>query len=382
MAVRDNLVLKGYDTTTRQKAFVVQYGTGTNQKTATYFGNVEKYDDVFDKSVNANRFCLSSASSVIFHNVYDSSRILFHGLAARRHRYQYTTKDDYQHIYRAVADETLSTSLSNGLCSLTKAQDTLYGIDSQSTYGHYYVNDDIYSWLAQDNGYPLPKPMKYTTLLYDKNHLSASNTPKVVDSLISGITYNTLFEIPGNLYTDYSSGSMFATTVKCKNHLNAVYSMSHSGSNILKNTRCYNGISSCNNQVYLSFQDTGSFATSTTNNVKISVDIPNEQQHVIMHRFATPTNSVASTASVEQIELIQNINRGATPSNHKSSLYSLNLTAPDLEKITTTTSKLPAIQVNQIKENIRQEVKNVIRSLAERIAPANAQLFDVKVNNK
>ena len=37
--------------------------------------------------------------------------------------------------------------------------------------------------------------------------------------------YNTLFEIPGNIYTDYSSGSMFATTVKCKNHLNAEYSM-------------------------------------------------------------------------------------------------------------------------------------------------------------
>lgn len=374
MAQRQIKKLVSYDATTKQKAFVIQ----DNNKTETYFGNIEKYDTVFDKQFDANRYCLSSETYGLVHNIYNSSRILFHGLAARRHRYQYAKIDDYQHIYRAIADETLSASLNNGLCSIVKVQDTLYGIDHPGTYGHYYVNDDMYSWLAQDNGYPLPKPLKYSTLLYNKQNLDQATTPKIIDSTISGIMYNTLFEIPGNLYTDYSSGSMFATTVKCKNQLNSVYSMQHDNTYILRNTRCYEGIYGCNNQVYLKFSDIGSYTSNPNNDEDIIVNVDGEN-HTITHKFATKSNNVNPTTKVQQIEYIENINRGATPSNHKSSLYSLRLQAPDLEQIGTNFNNEDGAKM---RENIRQEIKNIIRSLAERIAPANTQLFAVTVNSK
>ena len=74
----------------------------------------------------------------------------------------------------------MSNYLNNGLCAIVTVEDTLYGLDHQGIYGHYYVNDEIYSWLAQDNGYQLPKPLKYSTLLYDNSELTATATPKII----------------------------------------------------------------------------------------------------------------------------------------------------------------------------------------------------------
>ena len=196
--------------------------------------------------------------------------------------------------------------------------------------------------------------------------------------------YNTLFEIPGNIYTDYSSGSMFATTVKCKNHLNAEYSMLSSESvrnSILSQTREYSGIYGCNNQLYLQYKDNGSYISPNKKQPsKYSVNY-NGNEYEILEYSAQRDELSSSTTFTPQIEYIENINRGATPSNHKSTLYSLRLTAPDLEKIEPS-NESEVEWKNRIKENIRQEVKNVIRSLAERIAPANAQLFAVTINNK
>ena len=87
--------------------------------------------------------------------MYDTSTCLFHGLAARRHKYPYLDAYDYQHIYKSKTDSS-GTELSNGMKSIAQAQGALYAIDGLSKYGHYYVNDEIYSWLCRDNGYAFP----------------------------------------------------------------------------------------------------------------------------------------------------------------------------------------------------------------------------------
>ena len=380
--------LVAYDATSKQKAFTVQYGEGSSTKTAVYFGNVEKKDDVFDITNDANRFCLSSTDYGIIHNLYDSAHVLFHGLAARRHRYLYSKTDDYQHIYRALYDNSLSTYINNPLCCIAKVQDTLYGLDSPGTFGHYYVNDEMYSWLAQDNGYPFPKPIEYTTLMYDNKQLSAASTVKIIKSQVYGVTYNTLFEVPGNVYTDYSKGSMFATTAKCKTQYDAFYSMNKEESttraNFLQHARSYSSVDSCNNQLYLKFNDTRTFNIDTSYSPDPLTAFIGDDEHTIMLSSVNAGDPCQNSVNADQIELIENINRGASPSNHKSSLYSLKLYAPDLERrhaAQQATSE--QIQKNeQIKANVRQEVKNMIRQLAERVAPANTQLFSVTVNSK
>ena len=389
--------LVAYDATSKQKAFTVQYKEGSSSnapiKTVVYVGNVEKNDNVFDPAVDANRFCLSSASFGIVHNLYDSAHVLFHGLAARRHRYLYSKTDDYQHIYRALYDHSLSTYIDNPLCCVTKVQDTLYGLDSPGIYGHCYVNDEMYSWLAQDNGYPFPKPIEYSTLLYDNRHLSAASTVKIIKSQALSVTYNTLFEVPGNIYTDYSKGSMFATTAKCKTQYNAYYSMASADTGdhgkFLANARCYTAINSCNNQLYLQFDDTRTFdSKQLQDSLTAYVD---GEEHTISMLSACEGPSCTRSSCIDQIEMIENINRGASPSNHKSSLYSLRLSAPDLEKLDVPVQaadendnayQLRVQRTERIRENVRQEVKNMIRQLAERVAPANTQLFSVTVNSK
>ena len=382
--VKNLTQLVDFNATTKQKVFTVKYDYTIGSRTYTtgrsiFFANIEKYDNEFDpENIQSNRFCLSSSQEIL-HNIYDSNRILFHGLAARRHRYPYSSTDDFQHIYKANKDENFNY-LNNGLCCIVKVQDSLYGLDSPKEYGHYYINDDMYSWLAQDNGYSYPKPQKYATLLYRNEEDIKDLSPiEVVKSKITGISSNTLFEIPGNMYTDYSSGSMYATTVKCKTEFNAIYSMQHDSrnNNVLTNCRRYSGIYSCNNQLYLKFSDIERYKHKSQN------DITNGD--FTYTSISVETDGIVNpTTQVEQIEFIQNINRGATPSNHKSSLYSLRLVSPDLEKIHPAdgSSDEKIAEVNNIRENVRQEVKNMIRSLAERVAPANTQLFSVTVNSQ
>lgn len=370
--------LKDYLATSTQKIFQIEYQNGSSTSLSVYFGNVEKHDDVFNKEMPINRGCLQTTNNELVHPLYESSTILFHGLGARRHRYPYAKKDDYQHIYHGMTttNGTVPQHTKNGLQSIAKAGDAIYGLDKPSTIGHYYVNDTMYEWLAQDNGYAFPKALPYKTYLYKddvKETIDLTVLSTMVDGVVEGIKYNTLFEVPGGLYQDYSTGSIFATTVKTKNQYDSKYDMVGDRAHLSK-VREYLGIFSNNNQVYLKYRD--KTETNSTNGAyKFSLT---KTQSGISHFSATEQTS--NVSSQEQIEVLENLNRGVEPAKHKSTLYKLKLNAPFVDQLTIKTPHTLA-DIANLKENVKQEIRNVIRSLAERVAPANAQLFNVEINN-
>ena len=371
--------LKNYIATSTQKVFQIQHDASTE---SVYFGNVEKHDDVFNTEMPLNRGCLkfTNANSGLIHPLYESSTILFHGLGARRHRYPYAKKDDYQHIYHGmtyVNSRGIVNHLNNGLTSIAKAGDAVYGLDTQSTIGHYYVNDEMYDWLAQDNGYAFPVSTRQKTYLYNSaddivENIDVTQLSTTVSAVVDGIEYNTLFEVPGGIYTKYSSGSMFATTVKTKNQYNEKYDM-RGDLNGLTEVREYEGIFSNNNQVYLLYH-----TVSGPGSGKRYSFSANSQQNNIDFKSATKTAS-SVRSSTQQVEVIQNLNRGVEPAKHKSSLYKLKLTAPFINDLQL--SNEDSGNIEMLKKNVKQEIRNMVRSLAEKVSPANSQLFNVEINN-
>jgi len=101
MEIKDLQYLASYKATSREKAFGVAIGNAT----PTYmFADVEENDEVWDPTSGTNFGSIlssgSNSSYQVIHNLYDTSAILWHSIAARRHIYPYLQKFDYQHIYK------------------------------------------------------------------------------------------------------------------------------------------------------------------------------------------------------------------------------------------------------------------------------------------
>lgn len=357
--------LSFYKSTSNGKVFGLSSSSGG---LSTFFGNVEQNDNEWNPNSHINFGCISSEDGVL-HNLYDSSQILFHNIAARRHKYPYLDEYDYQHIYRATSDVENKKLNNTTIKSIVQTQNTFYGIDSLGTHGHYFINDSYYEWLAQDNGYACPVPFKYNTLLYNGENVSSGNISAAISAVVHGIQYNTLYEIPGNIQQDYKSGTFIGNTVKLKNQYNYTYSMLHDGVSVLSNARDYYEICNCNDLIYLKYKDNKVYLSDKINN-KDSIPVSIDDNYSVTHISAKLGIDSESTYKLPLIEVLTHINRGASSSNHKSSLYSLTLD----------TQFLKAINNQSIKENLRSEIKNCIRQIVEKIAPANTQLFSVTVN--
>lgn len=373
MEIKDLQYLASYKATSREKAFGVAIGNAT----PTYmFADVEENDEVWDPTSGTNFGSIlssgSNSSYQVIHNLYDTSAILWHSIAARRHIYPYLQKFDYQHIYKGCLNREGNREPQKTI-SLVQAQNTFYALTELGTLGHTYVNDDYYSWLARDNGYAYPVPSEIKTLLYRQN-ISSGDLSGAITSALYNIGYNTLIEVPGNVQQDYQSGAMYGTAVKCKNQYDHDYSMRHSGTHIgdvvLSGARDYYEVCNCNDQVYLKYRDVKAYSLSSTqDSSRFTFD--SEPAPTVTHGRVRQIADTIASYKIPHIEYLTNINRGAAPANHKSSLYSLTLKTKFLK-----TSDLDP----KIKGNIRLEIKNCIRQIVQKIAPANTQLFSVSVS--
>lgn len=359
------MVLSDYKSTSNEKAFCVKYSDASS---VIFFGNVEQDDSVWDPAQYQNQACLSDLQNhIVVHNMYDSRATLFQNITARRHQYPYLDTYDYQYIYKSIYDRS-GNRVNNGLRSIVQTQNTFYAIDGLSTVGHSYPNSTYYEWLAQDNGYSFPFPMNYDTMIYDAASVSVGHISSAISAVFHDVKYNTLYEIPGNIQHDYSSGAMIGNTVRLKNQYDESYTSQYSSSLPLMHAREYTQICNCNDQVYLQYKTTLKYKKSSTADKKVREGTETE----VLHRYLERDSDITPRSTdykLPHIEMLKNLNRGAAPSNHKSSLYSLTLN----------TQFLKAVSNPKIKENLRSEIKNCIRQIVEKIAPANTQLFSVAV---
>ena len=349
--------------------------------------------------------------------MYDLDKLWYHNQAARQHRYPYEDKQyDYQHIYKRP-NEHLSSTQSTLAC-MTRLGDTLYAIDKFGVKGHSYVNDEMYNWLLNDNGWNVPRCQQIATMLYaqgtlsnilpsNRNDLSNFYTDEQLSSngifptsALLGIKYNTIYEIPGSIKQDYTKGELIANTFKAKNQYNAQWTMEHDNAYVLKNARNYSEIHSCGGTLWLKYK--------TSQDYKSSNDETKVYPSYCIQKTAV-AQSPTPQAALPQVEVITRINRGVETPQHKTSLYSLSLKTTLLDKIVpvealdkktvwldaddkiaimtgneAVKSVEAVVQIKQsaidkFKRTLKAEIENCMRKIAENIAPANSQLFNVKV---
>lgn len=369
----------------------------------------------FDKIDPVCKDAVLAKDGTIIYNMYPLDDFWYHQQAARRHKYPYETKYDYQHIYRQPSNpDDIESTEKNSLSCLAKADDTFYGLDGLSTGGHCYVNDEMYKWLLNDNGWARPPVKSIATMLYHAGtlrdayktssdaQLSVYYSPEQLSakgmfatSAITGIKYNTIYEIPGSIKQDYSKGELIANTFKAKNSLDRQWNMNHANDSVLSNARQYKGIYSCGGTVWLKYRDNLKYTSSDSTDAK---QVPKWAAELSTNGYTE--NDTLWT--LPEIEVIAAVNRGIEVPQHKSSLYSISLTADALTRLvpncymsavvnvkndandsamTTLTAQIPQKERQErIKAVLKAEIKNCIRSIAESLQPANCQLFSVNVS--
>lgn len=366
-------------------------------------------DDVFDKTAPANKdsFVLTSTNTIV-HNMYDLDKLWYHQQAARRHRYPYETDYDYQHIYRMPTPNESDGSFLN----IAKASDTFYAIDSLSTGGHSFVNDEMYLWLLKDNGFSIPPNKTIATTLYFQGTLSddpaiCADIDKALDyytpeslsaegihatSALIGVQYNTIYEIPGSIKQDYTKGEIVSNTFKAKNQFNAKWTMEHDSQYVLENARKYIGVYSCGPTVWFKYKEQVRYKNSTSK-IEVAPDWHTSTQ--------VSASEFTQQRILPEIEVLDAVNRGVEVPQHKSTLYSLHLNTDIFDKLSVDTYSTKYVAVNRngkieyeqvafgsankeidqnVKRMLKAEIKNCIRMIAESIAPANTQLFSVTIN--
>ena len=255
MAEFSTFQLKGVKKTSNETYVEVT----TNVGPKLYVLSKAKGDETFDKQQTANKDSLLLASGTIVHNMYDMDKLWYHSQAARRHKYPYADKYDYQHIYKKPATAT-------ALTATAKVGDTMYAIDRLDTAGHAYVNNEMYKWLLDNNGQSKPIVNPVETTLYDVATDDDGNQVGLsAKTAIIGAKYNTLYEIPGSIKQDYSKGELIANTFKTKNQYDAEWNMVEGTGNIvLDKARSYIGIGACGSTFWLKYKNIESYKTSST----------------------------------------------------------------------------------------------------------------------
>ena len=158
---------------------------------------------------------------------------------------------------------------------------------------------------------------------------------------LENIEYNMVFEIPGNIYNDYSSGNIAANSYKGKNAFDSAYDMSHSDKNVLEHAREYKHIGNCGNQVYLTYSDNISYADKSS----------------------SPTSSDGLYGTdFDKVEMLGNINRFANLNGHKSNLYSIVINTDLFNGISGTNRQ-------SIIDNIKTEIQHNVQKIVEKLAP-------------
>ena len=304
--------------------------------------------DKFDKMDPVCKDAVLAKDGTIIYNMYPLDDFWYHQQAARRHKYPYETKYDYQHIYRQPSNpDDAEATEKNSLSCLAKADDTFYGLDGLSTGGHCYVNDEMYKWLLNDNGWARPPVKSIATMLYHAGTLSDAYTNADLDSTklsdyfspeqlsakglfatsaITGVRYNTIYEIPGSIKQDYSKGELIANTFKAKNSLDSQWNMNRSNDSVLSNARQYKGIYSCGGTVWLKYRDNLKYTASDSTDAK---QVPKWAAELSTNGYTENDRS----RTLPEIEVIAAVNRGIEVPQHKSSLYSISLTADALTRL-------------------------------------------------
>lgn len=200
------------------------------------------------------------------------------------------------------------------------------------------------------------------------------------------------------MYNDFNTGVIAGNFMYSKNPYNAEYSMVMKSSNPeridrreLSGVREYVGLGQMGGKLFLKYYDdrnyiyddsgveTGSddprksldFPYSTVDADKITKDRLSDRIDLTLQDVPMIENIHHSPErKYQNVEFFESTNRGLNVAKHKSNLYSVTIKGLALEK------KFSDEKLNIV----RQDIKNMVRKICERLAPAHTQLFNVNIS--
>lgn len=188
---------------------------------------------------------------------------------------------------------------------------------------------------------------------------------------ITGINYSYVVNIDqmenqNRIYdnpTIYSNGDIHGSMMLTKSMFNSLYSIQMPDRNTMERCRTYCGIQNSQNKILLKYYD-NVFYQFNRNATGANIDTPAFQYN----HEGTITKPLYPYQKVEYFEP----NKMASHIKHKSNLFSVKIFNSGLDDYSIYESH--SIDKN-IAEQIKRDIFNGIKALAESIAPANTQLF-------
>jgi len=156
----------------------------------------------------------------------------------------------------------------------------------------------------------------------------------------------------------FENGDIYGTIRRTKNAYNAMYSMEMPDENTLKSCRDYCGIGSCGSRLYLKYYDNQDYELTPTGN-----DIGTAKE-----KIAEPS---MSGYPFQKVEVVDELDYLTSDAKHKSSIFSVRI------RNTALGDGSGGISDTGIKQKLRKDIANTVRTLVEQTCPANTTLFDV-----
>ncbi len=218
---------------------------------------------------------------------------------------------------------------------------------------------------------------------------------------LSGIprNYITNIDMTQSMYNDFNSGVMTGDFIYAKNPYNAEYSMHMPERGVLSGVRRYVGLGTMGGKPFLKYYDDNSYLHEKLENTdstdpRLSPDFPYDVvtvdkkskewkdmgydltvQDVQMRHFdpESPAESkYIQERQYQNVEFFESMNRGLNAAVHKSNLYSVKIGNLQLNSTGFDDDKLKII---------KQDIKNTVRKICERLQPAHTQLFNVNIDS-
>ena len=239
--------------------------------------------------------------------------------------------------------------------------------DTQLQHSFEYVRDPIKTFLYRSvDEYGVSSYSQYLTNsengdLLNHEQLAEFFTP---DVSIKKIKYNYIVSIDqcsnaNRMYdnpTVYENGDIYGSFQLAKNMYNALYSIDMPQNTLMKNCRRYCGLHNSANSIVLKYYDDIDYF------IQLSADASDS---------IADSQKKTSKVPYQKIEFYQP-QQMTTVAQHKSNLFSVRVSNTNLDDAFIANHDE---QYKYVANNVKKDIMNGIRALAESIAPANTQLF-------
>lgn len=357
-------------------------------RTTTFFGDIGKTDSMAQKFATNKESFYDIGHKKIIHNSYALPRTQLK-TTAEKHSSSIFGSNEHLDIYvHQISDDFQNViqfdDYAFALTKMTQNEPVTLSVQMNNMSDY----DASYHFVLSSGKhltYSCPMPSEvangsyktYQDLINSNIEASAYVLSSIfnVKRNLDGIMHNYVIELPeSSKHNDYTKGYIVCDQIVCKNHLNYAYTMPMDNNYSLSNCREYCNIGVCGNQLYMAYRDNVSYVNTTPNGTKTTLYAYYSPIDGLMHaynvyEYALSMQQPKDSYTYQHIEVLDIWHRyDSSGKGHKSSMFSLQLNNTGLNSST--------INANA-KQKLRQNIMNNIRSIIDKITPANTQLFNI-----